>query len=198
MHVLGRDEHNAGADGQVHPHGTKDVVRLPGVVGAEALHVVGDDLGRGHEPPLQADVAGAPHADEARLVHLVDVTVEAEQLDDVGQAVGVAARDLDEAILARHQGGVVDLADVELAETEVRAPHCDEAGGALHAQVPGLVPVGVGGAIHHHPGPLQRLIGVVSGRVALAHELLLHVPVHAELGPASYQALHLGPLVVQR
>ena len=66
---------------------------------------------------------------------VADVAVEPEQLDQVGERVGVAARHLDEAVLAGHQGCVVELVDEELAEAELGRARRDEPHRALHVEV---------------------------------------------------------------
>ncbi len=198
MHQLGRDQHYAGAEIEVHAQRLEDVEGLAGLARAEALHVVRQDLGRGEEAPLLGKVAAAAHADEARRLHLVRLPVKAEELEDVGHAVRVAADDLDEAVLTRDQRRVVDLVDVELAEAEVGPASGDEAHRAVHGLVARLAAVGRGRAVDHHLRPLQRLLGVVGRVVALPNELLPHVAVDAELRAAPDQALDLGPFIAQR
>ncbi len=129
---------------------------------------------------------------------LLVVPLVADRLDQGRDVVGVAADDLDEAVLAGDEGLVVDAAGVRLAEAEL-APLGEEALGTGEAFVILLlVLVARRGAVDDHGGPFQGLPAVEAHLVPQPFELAADILVHRELGATVDQVAQPGPVGRER
>ena len=171
---------------------------VSGVMRPEFLVVVPADGGRRAEILRLGDVVRAPHADELRAVHRQLVVDHAERLDEDREVVRVARHDLQEPVLSRDEGRVVDPARVHLSEAELR-PLREKPTRPLEVLVERLlVLVPRWRAVDDDGRAFHRLLGRIGDVVAEGFEVRELVFLGREVRAARHEVSHLRPLGLHR
>ena len=126
--------------------------------------------------------------------------LQGQGLEQHGQIVGVTADDLQKAIRARHQGGIVDAMRIHLAKAKLTALG-DKAPGVGQVVIPlALVPQpqALLRTIDHHRRLRQGFWTRIGGGQAEFFEIGDFVGLDCQLGAAAHEGEDLDPVIEQR
>src|SRR5207237_4316029 len=119
MHVLGVQLNRRGKEIEIEATRVEQVPGIPRVMRAKLGIVMFPSLWRRNKTLFLADITGAPHADKAAFKQVIaGFVMQGQGFREHSEVVRVTTDDLDETILPRHQGCIVDATRIRLPKPE--------------------------------------------------------------------------------
>src|SRR6266540_5067389 len=120
VHVLGVQLNRRGKEIEIQPARVEQMPGVPRMMRAKLGIFVFPSFRSCDKAPFLTNIAGTPHTHKVSLDEVVWVfLMERRRLSEDGQVVGVAAHDLNEAVLAGYQRDIVDPVSIRLAKTKL-------------------------------------------------------------------------------